>query len=176
MNPPTWGHQRLVEKVRVLARDNNADHMIVLSASHGVDNPLPADLKLAYVRELFPDTNFVMGSKGSLDFVARLGTLYNKGETDHLIFVAGDDRMETYQIYLDAYNGKDDYFHFKKITLVSAGARNPESSSIDGVSGTKLRQYAADNEFEKFFEDLPTTATLELAQRLFDDVQKGLEL
>jgi hypothetical protein len=176
MNPPTWGHQRLVEKVRVLARDNNADHMIVLSASHGVDNPLPADLKLAYVRELFPDTNFVMGSKGSLDFVARLGTLYNKGETGHLIFVAGDDRMETYQIYLDAYNGKDDYFHFKKITLVSAGARNPESSSIDGVSGTKLRQYAADNEFEKFFEDLPTTATLELAQRLFDDVQKGLEL
>ena len=176
MNPPTWGHQRLVEKVRVLARDNNADHVIVLSSSHGVDNPLPPDLKLAYVRELFPDTNFVMGSKGSLDFVARLGTLYNKGETDHLIFVAGDDRMETYQIYLDAYNGKDDYFHFKKITLVSAGERNPESSSIDGVSGTKLRQYAADNEFEKFFEDLPTTATLELAQRLFDDVQKGLEL
>jgi hypothetical protein len=47
---------------------------------------------------------------------------------------------------------------------------------LTAVSGTKLRQYAADNEFEKFFEDLPTTATLELAQRLFDDVRKGLEL
>ena len=176
MNPPTWGHQRLVEKVRVLARDNNADHMIVLSASHGVDNPLPADLKLAYVRELFPDTNFVMGSKGSLDFVARLGTLYNKGETDHLIFVAGDDRMETYQIYLDAYNGKDDYFHFNKITLVSAGVRNPDIGGVEAVSGTRVRQYAADNQFDKFFEDLPTTATLELAQRLFDDVRKGLKL
>jgi hypothetical protein len=175
MNPPTWGHQRLVEKVKSLAEEHSAEHLIVLSASHGVDNPLPADLKLAYVRELFPDTNFAMGSKGSLDFVARLGTLYNKGETEHLIFVAGDDRMETYQIYLDAYNGKDDYFHFKKITLVSAGARNPESSSVDGVSGTKLRQYAADNQFEAFFENLPTTATLELAQRLFDDVRQGLE-
>ena len=174
MNPPTWGHQCLIEKVRVLARDHRADHVIVLSASHGTDNPLPPELKLEYLKELFPDTNFVMGGRRELDFVGQLCNLNDKG-TEHLIFVAGEDRMETYQIYLDAYNGKDDYFHFKKITLVSAGERNPDGKGIEAISGTRIRQYAAANYFTAFFEDLPTTATLELAHRLFDDVRKGLE-
>lgn len=174
MNPPTWGHQCLIEKVRVLARDHKADHMIVLSASHGIDNPLPPELKLEYLKELFPDTNFVMGGRRELDFVGQLCNLDDKG-TEHLIFVAGDDRMESYQIYLDGYNGKDFYFHFKKITMVSAGERNPEGKGVEAISGTRIRQYAAANYFTAFYEDLPTTATLELAHRLFADVRKGLE-
>jgi hypothetical protein len=174
MNPPTWGHQCLIEKVRVLARDHKADHVIVLSASHGIDNPLPPELKLEYLKELFPDTNFVMGGRRELDFVGQLCNLNDKG-TEHLIFVAGDDRMESYQIYLDGYNGKDFYFHFKKITMVSAGERNPEGKGVEAISGTRIRQYAAANYFTAFFEDLPTTATLELAHRLFADVRKGLE-
>lgn len=174
MNPPTWGHQCLIEKVRVLARDHRADHVIVLSASHGIDNPLPPELKLEYLKELFPDTNFVMGGRRELDFIGQLCNLNDKG-TEHLIFVAGDDQMESYQIYLDGYNGKDFYFHFKKITMVSAGERNPDGKGVDAISGTRIRQYAAANYFTAFFEDLPTTATLELAHRLFEDVRKGLE-
>lgn len=174
MNPPTWGHQCLIEKVRVLARDHKADHVIVLSASHGIDNPLPPELKLEYLKELFPDTNFVMGGRRELDFIGQLCNLNDKG-TEHLIFVAGDDQMESYQIYLDGYNGKDFYFHFKKITMVSAGERNPDGKGVDAISGTRIRQYAAANYFTAFFEDLPTTATLELAHRLFEDVRKGLE-
>jgi len=172
MNPPTRGHQHLIEEVKRLAKDNNADHMIVLSASHGADNPLPASLKLEYLNELFPDTNFFFGN-GS-DFIGRLCTLYGAG-TEHLIFVMGEDRADTYQTYLDAYNGRDDYFHFKKITMVSAGARNPDGEGVEAISGTRIREYAAANYFTAFYEDLPTTATLELAHRLFVDVRKGLE-
>jgi hypothetical protein len=115
-----------------------------------------------------------MGGRRELDFIGRLCVLHDKG-TEHLIFVAGDDRMESYQIYLDGYNGKDLYFHFKKITIVSAGSRNPNGEGIEVVSGTRARQYAAANYFTAFYEDLPTTATLELAHRLFADVRKGLE-
>ncbi len=174
MNPPTRGHQHLIDEVKRLAKENNADHLIVLSASHGTDNPLPPELKLEYLKELFPDTNFIMGGRRELDFVGQLCTLNDKG-TEHLIFVAGEDRMESYQIYLDGYNGKDFYFHFKKITMVSAGARNPDGEGVEAISGTRIREYAAANYFTAFFEDLPTTATLELAHRLFADVRKGLE-
>jgi hypothetical protein len=172
MNPPTWGHQRLLEKVLRLAKEHNAGHTVALSPSHGVDNPLPASLKFEYLRELFPGIDFYM-RKSSAGFISSLCDIYEEG-TEHLILVSGDDRIESYQTYLDALNGKDSFFHFKKITVVSAGARNPEGNGIDAISGTRVRQYAADNEFQKFFDDLPTTATLELAQRLFDDVRKGL--
>lgn len=172
MNPPTWGHQRLLEKVLRLAKEHNAGHVVALSPSHGVDNPLPPTLKFEYLKELFPTVNFFM-KKSTSGLISSLCDTYAEG-TEHLILVSGDDRIESYQTYLDALNGKDSFFHFKKITVVSAGARNPNGIGIDAISGTRVRQYAADNEFEKFFEDIPTTATLELAQRLFEDVRKGL--
>lgn len=59
--------------------------------------------------------------------------------------------------------------------MVSAGARNPDGEGVEAISGTRIREYAAANYFTAFFEDLPTTATLELAHRLFADVRKGLE-
>ena len=172
MNPPTRGHEHLIQQVRQLEKEHNAEHLIALSPSHGVDNPLPAQIKFEYLKTLFPDVNFFM-KRSTAGFISSLCELYENG-TDHLILVSGDDRMESYQTYLEALNGKDNFFHFKKITVVSAGARNPEADGIEAVSGTRVRQYASDNKFVKFFEELPSTATEELAQRLFDDVRKGL--
>jgi hypothetical protein len=172
MNPPTRGHEHLIQQVRQLAKEHNAGHVIALSPSHGVDNPLPAPLKFEYLKTLFPDINFFM-KRSTAGFISSLCDAYEEG-TDHLILVSGDDRMESYQIYLEALNGKDSFFHFKKISFVSAGARNPEGEGIEAVSGTRVRQYAADNKFVRFFEELPSTATEDLAQRLFDDVRKGL--
>jgi len=174
MNPPTRGHEHLIQQIKQLAKEHNAGHVIALSPSQGVDNPLSAPLKFEYLKTLFPDTNFFM-KKTSAGFISSLCDVYENG-TDHLILVSGDDRMESYQTYLDALNGKDSFFHFKKITVISAGARNPEAEGIEAVSGTRVRQYAADNQFDAFFKDLPSTATEDLAQRLFNDVRKGLEL
>ena len=174
MNPPTRGHEHLIQQVKQLAKEHNAGHVVALSPSHGVDNPLPAPLKFEYLKTLFPDTNFFM-KRSTAGFISSLCEAYENG-TDHLILVSGDDRMESYQTYLEALNGKDNFFHFKKISFISAGARNPEAEGIEAVSGTRVRQYAADNQFDAFFKDLPSTATEELAKRLFDDVRKGLKL
>jgi hypothetical protein len=171
MNPPTRGHEHLIQQVKRLAKEHKAGHTIALSPSHGIDNPLSASLKFEYLKELFPGTDFYM-RKSSAGFIRSLCDIYEEG-TEHLILVSGDDRMESYQSYLEL-NGKDNFFHFKKISFVSAGARNPEGEGIEAVSGTRVRQYADDNQFDKFFKDLPSTATEELAKRLFEDVRKGL--
>jgi hypothetical protein len=171
MNPPTRGHEHLIQQVKRLAKEHKAGHTIALSPSHGIDNPLSASLKFEYLKELFPGTDFYM-RKSSAGFIRSLCDIYEEG-TEHLILVSGDDRMESYQSYLEL-NGKDNFFHFKKISFVSAGARNPEGEGIEAVSGTRVRQYAADNKFVRFFEELPSTATEELAKRLFEDVRKGL--
>jgi hypothetical protein len=172
MNPPTRGHEHLIQQVKQLAKEHNAGHLIALSPSHGADNPIPAKAKFEYLKTLFPDVNFFM-KRSTAGFISSLCELYEEG-TDHLILMSGDDRMESYQTYLEALNGKDNFFHFKKITLLSAGARNPESDGIEAVSGTRARQYAADNKFVKFFEELPSIATEELARRIFEDVREGL--
>ena len=47
MNPPTIGHQKLVDKLQTVARINNADPMVFLS--HSADakkNPLPYNSKV----------------------------------------------------------------------------------------------------------------------------------
>ena len=47
MNPPTTGHAKLVEKVKEIAKQNGADHLIVLSHSHDPKkNPLSPKEKI----------------------------------------------------------------------------------------------------------------------------------
>lgn len=174
MNPPTRGHEHLIQKIKQLAKEYNAGHLIAVSPSQGADNPLHAPLKLEYLKTLFPDTNFFM-KRNTAGFISSLCELYENG-TDHIVLVSGDDRMESYQTYLEALNGKDSFFHFKKISFVLAGARVPEGEGIEAVSATKVRRYATNNQFDEFFKDLPSTATEDLAQRLFNDVRKGLKL
>ena len=99
--------------------------------------------------------------------------LYRKG-AEHFIFVAGSDRLNSYQEILEDLNGKDDFFYFKKITMVSSGDRDSNSLGITGISGTKMRQFVLANSFDKFREGLPRTATEDLAARLFADIQAGL--
>ena len=67
--------------------------------------------------------------------------------------VAGSDRVLEYKQILDKYNGKD--FNFKTILVVSAGERDPDSDTASGMSATKMRQAAAENNFNKFKMGVP---------------------
>ena len=47
MNPPTKGHEQVINKVHEVAKEHNAVHKVVLSHSHDSSkNPLPADVKV----------------------------------------------------------------------------------------------------------------------------------
>ena len=58
MNPPTNGHGKLVQKVKQIAQQNKADHLIVVSHTQDKHkNPLSPKRKVAHLKKMFPNTN-----------------------------------------------------------------------------------------------------------------------
>lgn len=171
MNPPTNGHGKLVTKVKRMAQTNGADHLIV--ASHSYDknkNPLDPKKKLMHLKAMFPNTNFKLSDTTHPNFIKQLGLL--TGKYDNVIFIAGSDRVPEFQKLLDKYNGKD--FTFKSAKVVSAGERDPDAEGVTGISASKMRLFAKNNDFKSFKRGLP--AGYRGAQKLFDDVRDGMQL
>jgi len=171
MNPPTIGHEKLIGKIKELSLAHDAKHVVFLSASHdGRDNPLTPPVKLSHLEKLFPDTCFHLESN-RLFWLQQLFNVRREG-VEHLIVVAGSDRAEQYEELLERYNGRDEYFYFKKITVVCAGDRTIAAA---GASATKMREWAASGDFNSFRSNLPSTASDEYAEEIYLDVRKGLD-
>src|SRR6056300_2090214 len=136
MNPPTNGHGKLITKVKRMAQQNRADHLVI--ASHSYDknkNPLDPQKKLKHLKAMFPNTNFKLSDTANPSFIAQLKLL--TGKYDNVIMIAGSDRVQAFQTLLDQYNGKD--FTFKSIKVVSAGERDPDAEGVTGISASKMR-------------------------------------
>ena len=115
-NPPTTGHEKLVNKVKAHAKKVGADHLIV--ASHSQDakkNPLTADQKLHHLNRAFPDTNVAVSNKEHPSFIHQLKKL--SGKYDHVHMVVGSDRVPEFEKVAHKYNGKE--YNFKSIHIVS---------------------------------------------------------
>lgn len=173
LSPPTAGHELLVKAIMALAQKNNADHVLYLSRTQDAKkNPLTVDQKVYYARQSFKGANIVGASDKIRTFIEAAKSL--TGKYDNLIMVAGSDRVLEYKTLLDRYNGKD--FSFKSIHVVSAGERDPDADGASGMSATKMRQAATDNNFAKFKQGVPTGMSATIAKKMFDDVRAGMNL
>lgn len=150
--PPTSGHEKLIKKVHELAEEHNAPHHVVLTQTFdGKRNPLDPETKLKHARAFFPKTNIELTTREHPGIIQQAKRL-NEGKT-HLHVVAGQDRVKEYKELLNKYN--HDQYHYKKIQVHSAGDRTPDSTGTIGVSGTKMRRYAINGDFNKFMAGAP---------------------
>lgn len=178
MNPPTVGHQKLVNKVRELAARHNAHHEVIVSHSQDAQkNPLSQEQKLKHAKRYFPGTNIVGSSKEHPNFLAHAQRLHQAGH-EHLVMVAGQDRVKEFHDTLKRYNGTHPgaLFNFKKISVVSAGARDPDAEGVEGMSASKMREHAKNNNFDEFRKGVPGHVSDEHAKELFHDTRKGMGL
>lgn len=155
--PPTKGHLKVWKKVG----DTEGDAHYIYT-SHTKDkkkNPLDYNTKVGLIESALKENNInaeVVESEAKtiIDVVVDIA---DKGFTD-IIFVGGSDRLNDIvtliQKYNDVPNKEGDSYHFDTIEGVSAGERDPDSDSLEGVSGTKIRQFALDNDFESFKDNL----------------------
>ena len=177
MNPPTTGHAKLVEKVKAIAKENDADHLIVLSHSHdSKKNPLSPKEKLKYVKAFFPGVNFSVSSSEQPNFLAQAASLYKKGVTE-LHMVGGSDRTAEYERLLNRYNnvkGPHGLFNFTKIQVHSAGERDPDAEGVEGMSASKMREAASKSDFAKFKQGVPSNVSDKIAREMMMDVRKGM--
>ena len=163
MNPPTIGHEKLVNKVKSF----EGDHYIFLSQTQKPkDNPLPFDVKLNFAKQFFPGVN--VGHPTVRTPIQMLQMLEKLGYTD-VIYVAGSDRVASFDKLFNDYNGKE--YNFDSITVENAGERDPDADGAEGMSASKMRLAAAEGNLEAFSQGVPKPA---LAQEMYDAVRKGM--
>jgi len=178
LQPPTTGHEVLVNKVKEVAKQHNAEHHIVLSHSNDPkSNPLTPQQKVKHAKRFFPNTNIRTSDKEAPNFLTQAAKLHKSGVT-HLHMIAGSDRVPEYKKVLKKYNGTHEgaLFNFKKIEVHSAGQRDPDAEGTTGMSGSKMRAHAQSGKFKEFKKGVPGHVTDTHAKELYNDLRKGMNI
>jgi len=175
-NPPTVGHEKLIEKVHAISKGT---YRIYASQSHDAKkNPLDYNTKIKFMRKMFPRhaRSIINDVKIKTAFDA-LDSLYAQGYRQ-VTFVVGSDRVEEFNKTLNKYNGEKratGFYNFEGgVQVVSAGERDPDAEDVSGMSASKMRAAAGDNNFELFAKGLPSG--FKEAQKLFNAVRAGMGL
>jgi len=169
-NPPTIGHAKLMREVMTQARKNGANNAVYASASTDKrKNPLDQKTKIKFMKKMFPQ-NKILPAGGTQRTFMEVLKFYDKmyGE---IIMVAGSDRIAEFQRIADNYNGKD--YNYKSIKVVSSGERDPDAEGVAGMSASKMREMAKNNDFRTFKTGL-TNLSDRQSKKLFTAVKKGM--
>ena len=172
-NPPTTGHEKLIQKVASVAGSN--PYRIYPSQSQNQKkDPLPFALKIAYMRKMFPRyAKSIRADKNSRTAIEIAVKLHDEGFTD-LVMVVGSDRVKEFSSLLKSYNGvegkRHGFYKFNTIDVVSAGERDPDAEGVSGMSASKMRTAASLGDFESFEKGLPSG--FKDGKKLYLDVRK----
>lgn len=137
MNPPTIGHEKLIGKLASKAGKN--PYRIYLSQTQDKKkNPLQYKSKIKLARKMFPKhARQIMSDASVKTAIDAAVKLFNEG-FKNIVMVVGSDRITDFDILLNKYNGqkaRHGFYNFRNINVVSAGERDPDSDSVEGMSG-----------------------------------------
>ena len=154
-NPPTIGHQKLIEKVQSMAKQVNGKGFIFLShKQNNKTDPLTFQQKQDYINSQIQDPNLEIGNSTANTIIKALQVIQSQGRT-RIIMVAGSDRIAEFQKLLNQYNGKPDkqgnlLYKFDFIDVVNAGQRDPDEEGVAGASASKARELAMKGKEQEF--------------------------
>lgn len=174
LNPPTIGHQKLVDAVLKQKADAHFLFVSQTEMTKGknktrLSNPLPFNVKLGFVQQAFPNIDIgdtsVSTAIGMLQFLEKQGF-------ENVIFVGGSDRVAAFTELFNKQNGVD--YNLKSIQVVSSGDRDPDAEGAEGMSASKMRAAAIANDFKSFKTGLPVGLQGD-SESVFSAVRQGLE-
>lgn len=170
MNPMTNGHEKLVQKIKSEASKRNADAKLYLSHStNPKKDPLSFEDKLKFAKKAFGPMVQNSPARTIIEVAKEL-----TGKYSTLVVVVGSDRVPEFTKLLNTYNGKD--FTFDSIEVVSAGERDPDAEGVEGMSASKMRKFAADEDLKTFSTGVPSKLSAKDAEQLYNAVRKGMKL
>ena len=172
-NPPTTGHEKLLDTVA--SSSDDGDYVIVPSRSQDKKkNPLDADQKVAVMRQMFPNhSERIVNDPQNRTIFDVLKKAHMDGYAGVRI-VGGADRQKEFDKLINNYNGLK--YDFDTVEVRSAGDRDPDSEGVEGMSASKQRKYAAENDFENFLKGVPTAMNKKVAKDLFNNIRKGMNI
>ena len=174
-NPPHAGHLQLMNTAAFAAEDDGGDYVIVPSRSEDPKkNPLNADEKVEFMRQMFPEHSpRIQNDPNTRTIFDVLKKAHNDGYTNVRI-VGGSDRVKEFDKLANSYNGA--LYQFDNIEVISAGDRDPDSDGVEGMSASRLRLAAAENDLRTFRSAMPATMRPRDARELFNTVRMAMGL
>lgn len=172
--PPTTGHQLLLDAVARIARENAGDGYIFVSSkvnnprhkninaitrnmkksgnftsTGNNENPLTVDVKMIYLNKMYPKADrairFINTTKNNCRTVPSVFQKLFEAGYKKIVMVVGSDRVESFSTSFKRNNDS--------VTVVSAGERNLEnevSNDPTKMSGTKMRKAALRGDVDFF--------------------------
>lgn len=178
MNPPTIGHGKVFDELAKKSGKN--DYKVFLSqVSNEKKDPLSYSDKVKHVRKMFPKHGrSVIINKGVRTAFDAIVELYDQGYRK-VNMVVGSDRVREFDTILKKYNGvkgRHGFYNFESINVVSAGERDPDAEGVTGMSASKQRANAKENNYTAFSQGVPSRMSDKDTRKLFNDVRKGMGL
>ncbi len=179
LNPPTTGHQKLLQKIIQTSKQQAGYACLYVSHSQDAKkNPLTAKQKVAYIKKMFPkearqiEIKEDSSIRNAMDIATSLNEYY-----ENLVMVVGSDRVKDFKNLLNKYNGiesRHGYYKYQNIQIVSAGERDPDAEGVAGMSASKMRAAAASGDYDSFSLGLPTG--FDGGKELFKDIRLGMNI
>lgn len=178
MNPPTTGHEKLMNELSKKS-GNNSYRVYLSQSTDKKKNPLDFKYKVKTVRKFFPKhARSVMLNKKVKTVFDAVTEMYNDG-FKNITMVVGSDRINEFSTLLKKYNGvkgRHGLYNFNKINVISAGDRDPDADDISGMSASKMRSLANEGDFTQFSQGLPRNVSNADAKKVYNEVRKGMGL
>jgi hypothetical protein len=171
-NPPTIGHETLIKRVAREAKDG--EYRIYPSQSQDPKkNPLGFAEKVKYMKMAYPDYADAIQQTDARTIFDVLTTLNDEGYSEVKIVVGGD-RVSEFNSIAQKYNGQ--LYEFENILVVSAGDRDPDAEGVEGMSASKMRKAAAEDDFKSFEKGIPSALSQKDKLRLYKSLRSAMQV
>ena len=172
-NPPTTGHEALINKVAESAK--NGEYRIYPSRTQDdKKNPLDPATKVKFMHQAYPNhTNAIVANDEMRTIFDVLTSLDNEGYSE-VNLVVGGDRVSEFNSLAQKYNGEA--YTFENIRVTSAGDRDPDGEGLEGMSASKQRKFAAEDNYSEFAKGCPKGLKPKQCQELYNTLRQAMKM
>ncbi len=172
-NPPTTGHEALINKVAESSK--NGEYRIYPSRTQDdKKNPLDPATKVKFMHQAYPKhTNAIVANDEMRTIFDVLTSLDNEGFSE-VNLVVGGDRVSEFNSLAQKYNGEA--YTFENIRVTSAGDRDPDGEGLEGMSASKQRKFAAEDNYTEFAKGCPKGLKPKQCQELYNTLRQAMKM
>ena len=172
-NPPHLGHLQLMNTASTSVEGKKDDYMIVPSRSNDPKkNPLDPNTKVEIMKAMFPQHADRIVNDGNVRTIFDVLNAANNSGYANVKIVGGADRVKEFTKLANNYNGK--LYDFDKVDVISSGERDPDGEGVVGLSASRMRLAASENDFKAFSKGLPKDLDKDAKKQIFTSVRSSM--
>jgi len=170
-NPPTTGHKKLLDMAKNISGED--DLRIYPSRSQDPKkNPLDPGTKIKFMKQMFADYEDNIVNEKDMRTIFDVLTTADEEGYKEIKIVVGSDRLSEFKNLATKYNGE--LYNFDMIDVLPAGERDSDADDVSGMSASKLRKAAKEDDFKAFSKGIPSSLEKGEVTNLYNAVKKAM--